>query len=336
MRRLLIILSLAAILLVGGLVAYWLIARGILEDGIAEWAEGGRAKGAEIAYGGPEIAGFPLRLLVRITDPQGGYPAEGLAWQGPDFTAYAWLWDLSSITVEGEGEHRLATPDVILLFSHAASKAEIGLSDGELNSVSLDFASPVLTTEGNNQSLASKRFFVSAGPLQPEKDGRFHSDFELQWQEFQIPPLGAIAIQLFGPTLENLSLKGKMTGALAGASPQEIAQTWRDSDGRIELDELHLHWADFELKASGTLKLDEANRLAGSLDVETLGLLPLLEKAVSLGLLDPEALGPSLQVLSALSTPTDDGRGKTTFKVSMQDGTLYLGPVAIGQLRRLF
>lgn len=336
MRRLIIIISLASILLVGGLVAYWLIARSILEDGIAEWAEEGRTKGAEIAFGGPEVAGFPLRLLVRITDPNGGLPAQGLVWQGPDFTVYAWLWDLNSITVEGEGAHRLETPDVIVLFSHAASKAEIGLSGGELNSVSLDFSSPVLTTEGNYQSLASKRFFVSAGPLQPEKDGRFHSNFELLWQEFQIPPLGALAIELFGPTLESLSLKGKMTGALAGGTPQQIAQIWRDSDGRIELEELTLQWAGFELKGSGTLKLDEANRLAGSLDVETLGLLPLLEKAVSLGLLDPEALGPSLDLLSALSTPTEDGRGKTSFKVSMQDGTLYLGPVAIGQLRRLF
>ena len=332
MRRFLIITTLLILLAAGGLSAYWFIARDILEQGIDDWAAESRAQGWQLAYDGPATSGFPLRLLTHFKGPDITLP-DGSRWQGPDFEAYAWLWDLETIMAEGAGQHSFAFQEQRVTLGHGPSRLTLGFAQGLLEHLALALVEPQLTGAGD--SLIAKSLTLTAGPLLPQAGADFAITFEGQLQGFQLPPSAAETSALLGPLLEELHLVGELRGPLIGRSAPEMATRWRDGGGILDLSTIALTWGDLTITGEGSVSLDEKNRLLGAFTLETVGLIELLDRLIAEGRLTQEATTlRDLLVLGA--TRTDDGHLKVGFPVTLQDGLLYVGPAPIGQLRALF
>ena len=75
----------------GALALYWFWPADRVAAGSAEWTEGQRARGYGIAYTGPEITGFPVKLAVRFTEPSVG-PPPGRRGSGAAIAGEAAFW----------------------------------------------------------------------------------------------------------------------------------------------------------------------------------------------------------------------------------------------------
>ncbi|MCH9013092.1 MAG: coproporphyrinogen III oxidase [Proteobacteria bacterium] len=90
-RRLSLGLLGVAVVALGALALYWFWAADRAATAIAQWTEEQRARGYEIAYRGPEIRGFPVKLAVRFTEPSIGAP-QGWRWSGGAIAGEAAFW----------------------------------------------------------------------------------------------------------------------------------------------------------------------------------------------------------------------------------------------------
>ena len=71
-----------AICVVAELSVYWFWSAQQLRNGLADWRQGEAAKGLEVSYVGPEIAGFPLALELSLREPVIKDPGQW-RWTGP-------------------------------------------------------------------------------------------------------------------------------------------------------------------------------------------------------------------------------------------------------------
>jgi len=336
LRTLIVVLLVLAVVAVGGAAVFWWFASDELERGIVDLRDDLRADGIEASSAPPAIGGFPFRLTARFDAPAVTLPG-GMRWSGPTVVGSAWLWDLESIRLDAPGRHLFTLPEAELALEAAAATARLGFAQGLLRELALELEQATLANLEFGQTLSAERLAFSAGPL-PALDGREETTaFALALAGVPLPPQAAEAARLLGDHLALLVLEGSLAGPLLPGRPRDMAAAWRDAGGVLELSRIELDWGALALQGSGTLSLDSAFRPLGAFSFQTAGLPELVARLQAEGLLDPEAGATLAKGLQALAAGSDaQGRTLVTLPVTLQDGTLYLGLIAVGQLRSLF
>ncbi len=325
-----------ALLGFGGLAAYWFWAADRVEAAIALWTEAQRARGYEIAYRGPELGGFPLRLAVGFSEPRVAAP-EGWRWSGAAIAGRAALWEpltlyldlplQQTLSAEWRGLRRE------LALSAAAARGLVHLGrDGRIEAATLEMEGVVLSEAGGGALGAETlRYELTRRP--PALEGVDDWTLLLAGETRGIAlPEGVPSP--FGSRIERLAFDATVVGVIPKGDPAQALATWRDTGGLVEVQELALIWGPLEATVSGTATLDPELRPQGAFAARLRGLPKTLDALVEGNLIEPGiAFALKLTALTLASNPggnsDGDGRAVVELPITLQDGLFYLGPVAL-------
>jgi hypothetical protein len=315
---------LLAALAAAGLAGYWQWWRGQIETGVLAWAEVQRARGYEVAFEGPGVAGFPLYLDTRLARPVLGSPG-GWRWEGPALAGRMRLWDPRRLDVAFPGLHRLTRVGAAEADGTLVLRADGRLDALEALLYGLDLTAPEI---GPAQAA---RLSLSLTPGYPEGPAApVHFDISGEALDLALPTAARAALE---PHAERLSLIGRLEGAFPDAEPRLALALWREAGGAFQIERLEATWAPLDLEATGRLSLDEQLRPLGDLQTRIAGLPRYLDRLAARGLMEPkQALAIKAAVLALSREEDGEGRAVVELPLSFRQGFLFLGPLRLTAL----
>lgn len=327
--RILILFAILTVLFAGAATsAYWFWSAEQLRQRIALWTEQQRERGYDISYGGPTIAGFPLKLEASFAEPVIASP-RGWRWQGPAFFGSAALWDPFTIAVDLSGDHRIERSkpkDRIDATLDQARGVVYLASDGQIDHATVETGSLVLKSQKTR--ISADRSTWRLGPLLPKSGDRPQElIFAGEIEALVLPKKKAGPL---GPSVAHLAVDGILLGPIPDGNQQQVLKRWRDAGGVLELGRVELDWGPLGLDGKGTLGLDQKFRPLGTFTARMRGLMQTLDLLISAGLLKPGQAVPAKIALLALGGKKDEnGERVIVLPITLQDGQLYLGPAPV-------
>jgi hypothetical protein len=205
-----------------------------------------------------------------------------------------------------------------------ASVRNLGLGTEQVSAVAIE---PRVTVNGAAElpplEAASERVEIHARP----------SPAAPQAVDLVVRAVGATAPVLDELTGEaspaQVELQARVTNipSVRGRAPGQIAETWRQEGGAIEISLLDIVKGETRLQMTGELALDEERRPVGSITPRAAGVERLVERAVG-----PEQSQNVVMMLEALSTPAPEGAPaglRTLPQLDLREGRVYVGPFPI-------
>lgn len=325
----------AAALVVAGLgyTAYWFHAAASLRKGVEEWAETRRAQGWQVGWRELRSAGYPLHLRLEMTAPHLA-DAAGRSWHGGHLTAHAGPFDWRRLRVTTSGHHALAWPGGEAALEMESARADINLGRaGTLDDATL-LVSRLTVTEPGAQTLTVAGLALTWDPLPVAHPDHTTATvgFSATAHDLVLPPVPNLPLDR---TVGLAEVTGRVIGPLPDAPPAEALARWSAEGGIVELDHVTLEWAPMALEAQGTLALDPAGQPLASLTTRMRGFAPLMDRLADSGTLPADAANAAKMVLLLMAKPDGKGRPSVPVPVSVQDGSLYLGPARVAQVPAL-
>ncbi len=341
-----------ALLAFGALAAYWFWAADRVETAIAQWTEEQRARGYEIAYRGPEIGGFPVKLAVRFTEPSVDAP-QGWRWSGAAIAGEAAFWqpltlrlDLplrQTLSADWRGHRR----ELSLVAETARGFIHLGRG-GWLKAATIEMERLTLSEPGSEPgseagsepgggtqgaaTLRADRLRYDVTRRPPTLEGTDDWTLLLSGQMRGIAlPEGAP--NPFGEKVKRIAFDATLLGAIPEGAPAEALARWRDAGGRLEVAEVRLIWGPLDLHAEGAATLDAQLRPEGAFTARIRGLPDALDAFAARGLIEPGiAFALKLTALTMAKRPDETGEAVVELPITLRDGLFYLGPVALFRL----
>lgn len=329
--RLIVAALLAALLTGGAWSLYWVWAADRLSAAIEQWTAEQRARGYDIAYQGPDVGGYPLALTARFAEPTVAAP-QGWRWSGGGVAGAAALWRPQTLHLELPRRQELAgTWDgqahrLRLEAGDARGLVHLGRG-GRLEAATVEMEDVSLVDEaGRTLRAAGARAAVTQRPPRLEGTEDWTLVMTGEARDVALPepspsPLGA--------KVELLAFKATLVGAIPGGAPAEALARWRDSGGRLQVADLAFVWGPLQVQAQGAAALDQALRPEGAFTARLRGLNETTEALLKRGLIKSKAALAVRFAVLALAKTDPDGQPVVTVPVTLRDGLLYLGPVAL-------
>ena len=331
-RRLILAIAAAAIIAAGALAGYWVWAAGQVHTAIAEWSDTQRTAGYHIAYGGPDISGFPVRLSVRITAPRIAAP-QGWRWSGAAITGQAAFWQPLSLHLALPLGQELVTVwrglERSLSLQAARADSLVRLDNrGQAVAATVEMAEVTLReAAGWSARIGHMRHEITrpSATMGAQPHTRLEgtiADLTLM----QAPPP-------FPATIDRLAYAADLIGTLPPGEPAAVLATWRDGGGLLQVTNLTMIWGPLDVRADGTVSLDALLRPQGAFAARIAGLPEMLDALVARGVMQPGAAAALRIAVLTLSEGRDErGRLIVRLPVTLQDGTVFLGPVALARV----
>jgi uncharacterized protein DUF2125 len=322
-----------AVTIAVALAAYWLWAAGQVRTAIAQWAEAQRAAGYDIAYAGPEIGGFPIRLAVRLDAPRIAAP-EGWRWSGGAIAGEAAFWQPLLLRLALPLEQELAGvwrgTERTLRMQAARADATIRFdARGQAVAATLE-ATDISVQDAGGGRLRIARLRHRANRPPPMTDGVSHL---LLRGEIEALTLAETPPAPFPATIDRLAYDADLIGTIPPGEPAAALAAWRDGGGALNVVDLVFVWGPLDVRADGTLTLDTLLRPHGTFSARIAGLPEMLDAAVAQGMVQPgAAAGLRLAVLTLADGRDASGRPVVRLPVTLRDGRVFLGPVPLARL----
>jgi hypothetical protein len=141
--------------------------------------------------------------------------------------------------------------------------------------------------------------------------------------------LPALPVPLRNP-LDELALAITVRGPVPATPPRQAAIAWRDAGGTADIDQFTLRSGPLTIIGSGTAALDGELQPEGAFSLAIEDYRALLDALVAAGRLRHSAADVAGLALSLVAKPGPDGKPEITTPLRMQNGRLFLGPLAIG------
>jgi len=318
----------------------WFFVAGQVRDGI-EARVAASNPGREISHGGLSIGGYPYRIKLDIDDPRLTLRGAGAAfdweldWQTDAISTVRHLWQPRHVLLDLNGQHRVKMirgdrrHDFTLDSHEALASVEVNAAQ-RLARLSLDMQDPRLAYASPGvpgRAIAGQRlqFHVRRTPEAADSvDIALRGD-TLEFAKGTLP----VKYAALAPVMELLDLNMTVTGLPETPDPATPVTAWRDGGGTVEIRKLQLIWGDVTLTASGSLALDGEMRPIGALTAKIRGHERLIDLAVAAGSMSRNGASAARAVLGLLAAA---GGGTLSVPLRLQDGQLFLGPVAIAKL----
>lgn len=348
MSRRRLLLALVAVLAVSAAtVVYWHYASDAFRRGIERWVDARHAEGVQVNYASLVMQGFPFRLQADLRDPvlsrpepgSGGPSGRPLAWEwrGNEVTVAIRPWNTNRVDLRFPGTNQITLPfgDRGRTMFAAAGRAgatldldQAGLPTG----ADVDVEDLDLLSEDGNEFVSVAGIDLSAISHSFATPTHQSATFDLSFSGKGIelpkesePPLGSY--------VSVVECQASLMGAIPPGPPAEAAKTWREEGGTIEVHRLHLVWGPLEIEAGGTLALDSNLQPIGALSAIVRGFSETVDALVAGGMVRPADGDTAKQVLGLLAkAPKRGGPPELTVPVTLQNGWIYVGPVALAQV----
>jgi hypothetical protein len=325
------LLTLAAVLWTG----WWFYAGRFAIASLQEWAEEQRANGYDVTFARVDMAGYPFR--IDLTVRRFGISAPGRFWAvSSDETTVSFRpWNLNRYTLKtaapvqmiaaalpGTRQSPIVAGSVEGTFHHAR--------DGQTHVLEL-VAKPISGPLGLS---------VKEVGLIGERPARRATDHEATALSGRLELVDAAAPALFPPGLPNRVTAAVLDFDVLGPEPGQHGSAlrrlseWRDGGGSIEVREIALAWEDLNLRGEGTLALDSDMRPIAAFALDASGVPQTARRFQEAGLID-DRTRRYIELGTGLLSLGRSNSASIRVPISAQDGILYVGPVAVGEVQPL-
>ncbi len=326
----------AVLLVVAGYTGFYFFVAQTMVGGIEGWVGAWRAKGGTAEYGALHRQGFPYRIVVDIERPRLAPPGPGTppAWSTEHLAAVIQPWNFRHVIFDLTSRHRLGPFD-----TGARRQLDIDLTVGE------GLASHRQDEAGRLRDLAVDLKGLTGTATTRVGTGTFPAAITGERAQLHVrrsdgpARTGEVSLRLdqvavgdaaWMVPVERLAMLAEIGGPEPSPGPPaEMLLAWRDGGGAVEIKQLTLIWGEAEIRAEGTLSLDHETRLIGALTAKVKGHQALLERAVQAGAMRRGDADKALPILNILAAAAG---GQLSVPVTLQNGILKLGPVAIARL----
>lgn len=326
-------LVVAVIVAAAAWTGYWYLAAGRLRTGIADWAAAQTANGVEVSYSSIAISGYPFRLHVDIGAPRLAWRQQPGApeWQTASLTGIAQPWDLRHLLIDLSGRHEVryqqgGTAHLAVADIGLGQSSYVGDGRGKLQRLSVDLHQVALSIDNKPIGKAARAQLHT----RPSQRPGAAADIAVSVDGVDVSKPADLPL---GQHIDVVELQFTLVGDIPHGDPQVSIAHWRDDGGIVEVEKLRLDWGKVQADADGTLALDNEMRPLGALTARVRGHGALVDAAVASGQMSPADSKTAKAVLGVLAAA---GGGVLSVPVDLQDGTAFLGPVAVARLRPLF
>lgn len=327
-RRVLAIFVVALAVAGLGYTAYWFHVAGLLRKGLESWADHRRADGWTVEWSAMTTGGYPLHVRLELDSPHLAN-GRGLAWEADRLTGHADPFNWTRLRLAAPGRHQLDGPGGRLDLTMVSARAELNL---DINGVLQD---TTVLVEGLTATGATVEPLTIAGlalvwdPL-PATAAVNHATASVR---FSATAHGILLPAFPGLPLDRHVTLAEITGRIMGTLPKgslaESLPRWSADGGTVELDHVTLEWEPLALEADGTIALDPQGQPLAALAARMRGFGPLMDRLAETGTMEPSAANAAKMVLSLMAKPDSKGRPAVPVPISLQDGTLFLGPAQV-------
>ena len=331
-RRILLVLLLAAGTAAAGLGALWYWAASEVTAALAHWSQEQRARGYHVAYQEPVMGGYPLAVTADLAQPVLASP-HGWRWSGERLLGRAKVWapltlDLElprrqDLALELPGEARR-----VALETTRGQGAVVFDGRGEVETAELELIGVAVTGDAGWR-LTAARVYAAVSGLAPGPGAASEPDYVVNGEAGDVS-LPEDLEAPFGRAISRLALQAAVFGRVPPGLPAEGLAAWRDKGGKVALEAFALRYGPLEVLAKGELGLDGNLRPEGVLNGRIGGLAAALDKLSEAGLIDKTAaFALKLSALALSRQEAGTGRAVVDLPITLRDGLLYLGPVAL-------
>ncbi|NKB58236.1 MAG: DUF2125 domain-containing protein [Alphaproteobacteria bacterium] len=329
-RKSAIALVLILIVCGGAYSGYWLYARQVASDIIADWTEARRVEGYQIAYDPPELNGYPFLIRAVLQKPR--LRRNAFEWRAEQLGIEFQPWNFQRIRMDVEGRQWLTLSDdqrtIILNPKEAALVARFS-DTGRIAKATLLLRDLEISQAENTDLSRVAEIWLEAVAAQEPPKRHIDRNFTLSLSAAEIV-LPEAANGPLGRDVSKLRADLQLNGALTDGAFEEALETWRQSGGTLDVDWFHLAWGELDLRAKGTVALDAEARPLGAFSTDIRGHSQALDALVDRALLERKTATLAKVALSLLAkTPPEGGAPVLTVPVTAQDGRLYAGPIKI-------
>jgi len=357
-RRWRIVLPLALVVALAlGWSGFWFYAQARAQSALADWTRREAAAGRELSCASQDFGGFPFRFELNCGAPALALARMHVSLKARDLHAAVEVYQPSLAIAEFGGPMTVAdnAGHAVTVDWKLAQASLRGLPTLPPERVSFVLDQPAVTCGQQTLARATHaEFHVRPAPRLPQDPPAF--DLVLDLHEAVLPGL---------PRVPATPIDAQVAGTLRGLSdfsPRPLAQLLRDlqaANGRLDITQARIQQGKVLSVGRGTLRLTASGTLDGEIEVTVAGIADLmtaigLDRAIghaSQNALDRVApglnldrlLGPrgnaALAVMGAnmLGRPTElEGREAVALPLRFADGTVFLGPLKVGQIAPLF
>jgi hypothetical protein len=343
----------------------WFHAAAQAKAEIAAWRERERQAGRQQDCASFAVGGFPFRIEVRCAGA--GFELEGAPTTKldlPAVLAMVQIYDprllISELTGPLNISERRGQTDYVVNWNVGRASVRGLPSAAERGSLVFDALSVRDPgTVGGDPVFRARHFELHGRQAFVSRAGNPAIETVLQLKDAMAERIHPVAAR---------PIDAEVTGVLFGindlsAKPWQLnawpvmLKEWQARNGEIEITKARIRQDDVIAEGAGTLRLTPRGGLDGDLQVTVVGIEKMLsmfniERVMSegqigatlnaldqlfpgLGGIARRSAGPGLA--ATLGRPTElDGKPATTLPVRFVDGTVFLGPVAVGAVPPLF
>lgn len=295
---------------------------------ITGWVDAQRGLGAVVDYASMEMAGFPTRITLTMSDPSYEGPAFGttVKWKSDILTVNARPWTPWKLHLDVPGTHDVFLANDTLRFTGTAEGFEADVVLGPVWPKNLDLRVQGLAMNGS-APLSIQRLRLQATHDPNTQAGGTGLSLDITGDNLVLP---GILPKPLGNDVQNLDVAARVTGAVIPGALRERLSEWRDGGGAIEFERLKFRSGPLAIAAGGTATLDKNFQPRGAFTAKIEGLFQVMEILRARGTMRARDAVKATMALSALSTrPKNGGTPSINLSVTVQDGELSLGPLKV-------
>jgi hypothetical protein len=340
-----LVLVIVILLAIAGYTAFWFHIRSEAEANVTAWVQERRDSGDTIQYAALDFGGYPFRIEATATKPVFGRTSGSRAWtvEGESLRVAAAPWNLGHIVAYHEGpfaiHYRSTANDgrermIDLTGMSEAAGASAVWKGGAWDHADLELAGVDLTARTAEAPLSAGHLEFHVRKMHPETpeeaggiDQPARTEYALEASDVSFP--GAVD-QPLGKDLQTFEAILEVHGDKPlGRTIPEI-EAWRDAGGTVDVKTFTVDWGPLKMKLDGSLALDEANRPVGALTANFSNYDKLIDALA--GPTKNSGDAGLRKFLGGLVRASGQPTGDLSLPFSIQDGTLYLGPVAVANV----
>lgn len=320
---------------------FWFAAATQLRDGVSNWVADRQAEGFSANYKRLELSGYPTTLRVLLDQPLFGhrrlvdsFSPEDWQWQGQSLTIEAKPWNFRRLAVLVTGRQNLEffhelrplnfigdlgrfVTDLTMDVDGLPSNLRVGINKLNLATADHQFRIAV-----GRASFDARRLFMDS---LPEKIPTV--EFKLSARDIWIPRLWRLPL---GYELMYLKLNASVLGEVSSTTLVNAVSSWRNDGGTVEIAEAVVHYGPLRVWTNGTIALDGGLQPVAALTARLQGLFPTVDALRVTDLIRSRDAAMAKVILGALvRRPQDGGPPEISVSLSVQDRTLFAGPVPL-------
>jgi len=328
------------LLVAGGVIAWQLLALRV-EAGIAGWTAQRRALGDRSEHDPPALGGFPFTVAVTMRQVhwirEDGPPL--LTAAASEVVASARVWDPYRVTVRPSSGGRASVAGAWGSITADAEAVVAVVILGHRGAERFDLALRNLDLTGPGGAVLATVDAVDASidPLPEPASGAVAAvptTLAVSGHATGVRPAGAETLPFEGPA--TVSWRAALRGAVDPAAGLPGLALWRDAGGVIDVHHLAITWPPVDFVGDGTLALDAAMRPEGAGVAQVEGVAETLDRLVALGRMKAgDAALLRLAAIMASQPSGAGGRQRLRSPVSVQDGTVRIGGIAVAKVRSI-